>query len=134
MGHFLSFNPLTVQKSKLKKKVKKPPEISWVYISASKINIISCAVPKIWHVTDVIVIFFILGYLLPFQHPPPPPLSLTTRKIKMKKWTWRYYHFTHVYHKWQSYDVWFLKYGAWQTEESCTLSMRPHTNSKKKCI
>ena len=44
---------------------------------------------------------------------------LTTLKIKiLKKWknTWRYYHFTHVYHKWQSYDVWFLRYGAWRTE------------------
>ena len=31
----------------------------------------------------------------------------------MKKWknTWRY-HFTNVYHKWQSYDVWFLRYGV----------------------
>ena len=36
----------------------------------------------------------------------------------LKKWkiAWRYYHFTHVYHKWQSYDVWFLRYGAWRTE------------------
>ena len=24
---------------------------------------------------------------------------------------WRYYHFTNVHHKWQSYDVWFLRYG-----------------------
>ena len=30
--------------------------------------------------------------------------------------TWRYYHFTHAYHKWQSYDAWFLIYGAQQTE------------------
>ena len=44
---------------------------------------------------------------------------LTTRKIKIlkknEKTAWRYYHFTHVYHKWQSHDVWFLRYGAWQT-------------------
>ena len=26
------------------------------------------------------------------------------------------YHFTHVYHKWQSYDDWLLRYGAWQTK------------------
>ena len=48
-------------------------------------------------------------------HPLTP---LTTPKIeilkKMKKSTWRYYHFTHVYRKWKSYDVWFLRYGAWQ--------------------
>ena len=33
----------------------------------------------------------------------------------LKKWeknTRRYYHFTHVHHKWQSYNVWFLIYGA----------------------
>ena len=30
----------------------------------------------------------------------------------MKKNTWRYYHLSHVYHKQQSYDVWFLRYGA----------------------
>ena len=35
---------------------------------------------------------------------------------KNEKNTWRYYHFTHVYHKLQSYDVWFLRYGARQTE------------------
>ena len=29
---------------------------------------------------------------------------------------WRYYPFTHVYHKWRSYDVWFLRYEARQTE------------------
>ena len=43
----------------------------------------------------------------PFTSPP-----LTSWKIKIsKKWKnrWRYYHFTHVYHKWQSYDVWFLR-------------------------
>ena len=42
---------------------------------------------------------------------------LTTQKIKiLKKWKkpWRYYHFTLVYHKWKSYDLWFLRYGAWQ--------------------
>ena len=46
------------------------------------------------------------------------PLSLlTTRKIKIwEKWkkAWRYY-VTLLYHKWRSYDVWFLRYGARQT-------------------
>ena len=44
---------------------------------------------------------------------------LTVRKIKiLKKWKklWRYYHFTHEYNKWRSFDVWFLRYGAQQTE------------------
>ena len=29
---------------------------------------------------------------------------------------WRYDHFTHAYHKWQLYDVRFLRYGEWWTE------------------
>ena len=41
-----------------------------------------------------------------------PFTSLISQKIKiLKKWnTWRYYQFTHVYHKWWSNDVsWFLR-------------------------
>ena len=34
----------------------------------------------------------------------------------IKKSPWRYYHFTHVYHKWKSYDVWFLRYRAQQAQ------------------
>ena len=34
---------------------------------------------------------------------------------KLRKHIWRY-HFTHVHHKWQSYDVWFLRYGVQQTK------------------
>ena len=57
--------------------------------------------------------------LLPFWVNFCPFTPLTIRKIKVsknEKNTWRYYHFTHVHHKWQSYDVWFLRYGARQTE------------------
>ena len=48
---------------------------------------------------------------------PCAPLR-TQIKIKKKneKSTGRYHHFTHVYHKWQSYDVWFLRYGVQWTE------------------
>ena len=50
-----------------------------------------------------------------------PFLPLTTQKMKImkkrkKKNTWRNDHFTLVHHKWQSYDVWFLGYGARQTK------------------
>ena len=36
---------------------------------------------------------------------------------KSKLWrnetnSWRYYHFANVYHKWQSYDIWFLRYAV----------------------
>ena len=48
-----------------------------------------------------------------------PFTPLETKKSKFwknEKKTWRYYHFTHLYHKWKSYDVWFLRYEAWKTE------------------
>ena len=48
-----------------------------------------------------------------------PFTPLTIQKIKiLKKWKnpWRYYHFTFVYHEWQSYDVWFLRYGVQQAK------------------
>ena len=35
---------------------------------------------------------------------------------KNVKSTKRHYPFTHAYHKWRSYDVWFLRYKAWQTK------------------
>ena len=40
---------------------------------------------------------------------------LTNQIWKHEKNTYSY-HFTHVYHKWQLYDAWFLRYGAWRTE------------------
>ena len=58
----------------------------------------------------------------PFTPPPPHPTPkirniFPTQKIKIsKKWKndWRYYLFTHVYNKWRSNDVWFLRCGVWQ--------------------
>ena len=48
-----------------------------------------------------------------------PFTCLITQKIKsfekMKKNYRRYHHFTYVHHKWQSYNVWFLRYEAQQT-------------------
>ena len=45
------------------------------------------------------------------------PLKTQIIKI-LKKWkkNLEILSFTHVYHKWQSYDVWFLRFGAWWTE------------------
>ena len=43
-------------------------------------------------------------------------LNSTKVAMEVKKTTWRHHHFTYMYHKWQSYDVWFLRYGAWQTQ------------------
>ena len=38
----------------------------------------------------------------------------TKNKKQKTKNAGRYYHFTLVYHNWQSYDVCFLRYGMWQ--------------------
>ena len=56
-------------------------------------------------------IFVISGHFCPFT-----PLLTSQKKfgINVKK-TWVYYPITNVYHKWWSYDVWFLRYKAWQT-------------------
>ena len=56
--------------------------------------------------------FVILDNFLPIYSPKNPK---NQNFEKMKKNTWRYYHFTNVYHKLQSY-VWFLRYWGQQTE------------------
>ena len=68
-----------------------------------------------------------------------PFTPLTTQNIKIlkdEKNTWRYYHFTQVYHNWQSYDVWFLRYKAWQTGFfviwECFLLFYPPNNPKNR--
>ena len=57
--------------------------------------------------------FVILDHFLPF-YPPDNPKNQNFEKMKKKPW--RYYYFTHVYHKLQSYYVLFLRYRAQQTE------------------
>ena len=63
---FLPFYPLAAKKMKISKQWKKYLEISSFYTSVPKIMIICYTVPEIWHATDVIVFFYILGYFLPF--------------------------------------------------------------------
>ena len=68
-------------------------------------------VPKIWNATDRVSCHFGPFFaLLPSQQPEKLKFWKTEQKAL------RYYHFTHVYHKWQSYDVWFLRYEVWRTE------------------
>ena len=47
------------------------------------------------------------------------PGNPENQNFKIEKNTWRYYHFTHLHYKWQSYHIWFLRYGARQTEFFC---------------
>ena len=95
LDHFLPST--TSQKIKILKKWKKHQEILF-YTSVPYMTITWCIVPaEIWSVTDRI--FYHFG---PFFALVP-----TNEKNAL-----RYYHFTHVYHKWNSYNVWFLKNGA----------------------
>ena len=110
LGHFLPFYPLKTTKIKILKNEK----IFWRYHHFTDVyqqsqpydvRFLRCGVRQTKN-------FVILGYFLPFQ-----PLATWKIKIlKLKKNNiWRYYHFTHLHHKLQSSDVWFLRYGVWHT-------------------
>ena len=47
---------------------------------------------------------------------PFTPQFAKSKFWKNEKKTWRYYRFTQVYHKWQSYHAWFLRYRVPRTE------------------
>ena len=114
----------------------KPPknmlEISSFYTCAPKTTIIWCTVTGIWGETQNFLSFYIhvyhkwksydiqllkykvrqkeifdfLCHFLSFQ----PLDSLENQDFNSEKNTWRYYHFTHLHHKWKPYDVWFLRF------------------------
>ena len=44
--------------------------------------------------------------------PFTPLITWKIKFLKKGKRPWRYYRFTHVYNKWQSNDLWFLRYGV----------------------
>ena len=48
---------------------------------------------------------------MPFYLPPNDAEDQNFEKIILK-----FILYIHVYHKWRSYDIWFLKYKVWQTE------------------
>ena len=70
-----------------------------------------------WNIRSNRQIFVILGHFLPFQ----PTDNLENKNFKIEQKPWRYYHFTHLHHKWQSYGAWFLRYGVQQTKCFVTL-------------
>ena len=49
--------------------------------------------------------------------PFTPPKNPENQNFeKNEKNSWKYYHFTHEYHKRKSFDLWFLRYRAQQTQ------------------
>ena len=109
LGHFSPFYlPLMILNIKILKKMKKLPEdIILLYIHvyhkwrSYDIWFLKC---KVWQTE----IFDILGHFLLFQ----PLENLENQNFNIEKNTWRYYHFIHLHHKWQSYDIWFLRYAT----------------------
>ena len=74
---------------------------------------------------------------LPFIPIKAPKIKI----LKNEKICWRYYHFTHVHQKSESYDVRFLRCGVRQTKNFCHFgSFLPFylplmiLNIKKKCL
>ena len=110
---FCLYTPLTNGKIKILKQRKKHLEMSSLYTCVSKFTIIWCILPEIWNEFSFFFFFCHFGTFLPFNLPN----NLKNQSFeKMKKNAWKYYHFTIAYHKWWSYDVRFLRYGAWQAE------------------
>ena len=134
LGHFLPFYSPKITKIKILKTKKFAGDI----IILSKITITWYMVPEIGSETGRIFCYF--GPFLALL-PSPHPLYWSfytcmctinedhviygswnircdrqTKFWKHEKNARRYYHFTHVYHKWQLYDVCFLRYGVWLTE------------------
>ena len=116
LGHFLPFIPLKPPKIKILKNQK----ICWRYISsfytcAPKITIIWCTVPEILSERDKFFLSF--WAILPFYLSHLIILNIKILK-KMKKMSGNIIIllYIHGYHKWRSYDIWFLKYKAQQTE------------------
>ena len=96
MGHFLPFLPILRCHH---------------FTRVPKITIIWCMLHGIWNTTVIIFCHFGPFFsLLPHYWPQKWKFGINFKK------PWRYYPITHVYHKWRSYDVQFLRYKAWQTE------------------
>ena len=101
---FCPFTPLTNQKIKIMKKWKKTPADFIILHFLPRMIIISCMVPEISSLTGKIFSHF------------GPFFVLLLKNQNFEKKAWRYHQPTLVYHKWQSYDLWFLRYKVQQTE------------------
>ena len=124
LGHFLPFSPFPLKnpKTKILKNEKNLLEISSFCTCVPKITIIWCMVPEIQSETDRFFCHF-EAIFCPFTNPPPLMILkfkiLKKKKKKMPGDTILLY--IHVYHKWRSYDICFLKYKVRQTEISVIL-------------
>ena len=109
LDHFLPFYPHNIPEHQNFEKIKKPPgdiiilhscNINDNHIILRRCNINNNHIMYGSWDTKRDKIFCHFGIYLPLALLPPKNLKKTPG--------------THVYHKWQSYDVWFLRYWAWQ--------------------
>ena len=100
-GHFLPFDPPKNPKNQNFEKIKK--NAMWYHFTLVYHRWRS----YVWFLRHWARQTVFLDYFLPF-YPPKNPENLNFEKLK--KIVWRYRHFTQVNHKWQSHDVWFLRY------------------------
>ena len=119
LGHFLPFTHLKTTKIKILKNEK----ICWRYHHFIHVHQKSQSydVQFLRYGVSQTNFFVILGHFLPFYHPSPLPPNLMILNIKILKKMKKMPRdivllYIHVYHKWRSYDIWFLKYKVWQTE------------------
>ena len=63
-----------------------------------------------------------------------PVTNWKTKILKNENTTWRYYHFIQVYHKWNSYDVWFLRYGVCDRQKTVLGTFTPLTTWQIKVL
>ena len=95
-GLFFAHLPPNSPKNENSKKMKKESlEMSSFHTSVRKIMITCYTVIEIRHVMNVTIIFYCRLFFALL--PPNSPKNENFKK--MKKNTWRYHHFTHVYHK-----------------------------------
>ena len=85
--------------------------MSSFYTFVPKIMIIMMYTSWVWSATDI---FF--SHFWPFFSLLPHYSAQKLKFAKNVENTWRYYPFTHEYHKWRSYDIWFLRHKTEQTK------------------
>ena len=107
LHHFLPFIPPKTSKNQNFEKWKNLLEMPSFYTRAPKITVTWCMVPE----TDRIFCHFGPFFaLLPLPHNDPEYWKFEKKMKKMPGDIILLY--LHVYLKWRSYDVWFLRYGA----------------------
>ena len=111
LGYFLPFYPSKQKPGKTKfwKHEKTPGNIIILHMSTMNENHMMY---DSWDMERDRQICLLLYHLLPFYAPLLPHHHLT-QKIKILKKSKKHqeiHHFTHEYHKWQSHDIWPLRY------------------------